>query len=338
MPAQTGKSSLFGKLSQDPTIKKAVQAHKDDTSKLGGGRLPGGITNGVAKLAKIERGTYKSGDNQGKDYMRCVGVVVKPLEHDGAPVHGLQTSVMYPMCPTTNSKGEPATTEDNVKRFLDFLRTFGIDTSSGDLAAMEPDVLAMIEEEPHFRFSTEQSKASPEYPNPKVFENWYDVVPAPTDVDAEQDMTRDNSAKAQTNGSTAASKPAAAAPASDELDALLAKANDDDKKAQNKLIDLAEAEGIDRDEAIAMETYELVIDAIREKRAGGGGGEAFKPEVGTVYEFFPLAKNGKPVKNPVDGEVTKVYAKTETVDIKNLETDAVVKGVKWDALTVKAEE
>lgn len=174
MPAQTGKSKLMAKYG--PAIDQAVRNHGGDETEYGRIDLPPGITNGVARLVECKFDTYKTGDNTGEFYFRAAGVVVEPteVEHKGQliPVAGQQTSIMVPVCQTKNQAGKVTTQEENVARILNEMRKLGADTNGAGVAEMEALADALKEAAPYFRFSTSQSPATPQFPNPRIWENW----------------------------------------------------------------------------------------------------------------------------------------------------------------------
>lgn len=86
-----------------------------------------------------------------------------------------------------------------------------------------------------------------------------------------------------------------------------------------------------------FDSWESFAEAIASTEIPGEEGEAEEeaPEIqkGDVYHYSPIdPKTKKPVKKPVECEVLSVDEKTETVQLKNLDTKAIYKGVPFSAL------
>ena len=130
MPAQVTKSALAAKLGARGD--KAIKEHRGDATTYGLQRLPGGISNGVARLTDCKFDTVGEGKrNAGEFYFRAAGVVLEPSTNDkGVPVRGLQTSIMEMLCDTTTADGKKTTMEDHVANILNELRKLGGDPSA----------------------------------------------------------------------------------------------------------------------------------------------------------------------------------------------------------------
>lgn len=225
MPVQRGRSGLLDKLG--PKLDAAVRQHADDDTDYGFTRLPGGISNGIAKLTKCYFDQYKPGSNMkrvdgssavGEYYFRAEGVVVSPesvlVDGKDFKVAGLQTSIMIPVLDTKNSKSEVTTLEEQVDRILNEMRKLGGEEFTRGATASDLEGLAssLAEAGPCFRFSTSLSNPPPGSNfAPRVWENWNgskgleDYTPE-TPTEAVTDQT----AKTPTNGK---GKAAATSPA-----------------------------------------------------------------------------------------------------------------------------
>lgn len=370
MPAQTGKSSLFKKLGAKLT--SAVKKHAHDEINYGRVDLPPGIKGGVARLTKCYFKQYENGDNAGEYYLRAEGVVVKPknvLTASGdMKVEGLVTSIMMPVCATTNSQGKETSLEENVAKMTNELKKLGADA---DEMAESPENLEAIAEAlqeagPYFRFSTSAGKATKEYPNPRTWENWNGVIEdfdpeAADDVDDETgggeeaaDAEEQEAPKASNGKPKAVSKaPKEDEPADDDassdegdaedLEALATvaddDAHDDQADAQKKLTEIAVGLGVSKKWVTDVaKSWIAVVAKIEEKRAEAGDvedatektedEEPKEPEEGDVVKY-----KGAKDKKATEYEVTKVDAKKKTCDLKQID-DGKTKylGVKFSAV------
>jgi hypothetical protein len=187
MAGQTQVSGLFKNVRG--VADKAVAAHAADETSYGFQRLPGGINNGVAKLINCGFGVVEGAGkhNVGETYWRAAAVVVRPesveTKEGVVKVAGLQTSIMVMCCETKNGAGEVTTVEEHFAEVMNEIRKLGGDTSScrtaGDLVGL---CQAIEQQGPYVRFSTSEGKVSPQYPTPRVFENWHGTV----EYDAEE--------------------------------------------------------------------------------------------------------------------------------------------------------
>ncbi len=180
MPAQTGKGSGLA-ARYGNKLDQAVQQHAADETNYGIIRLPGGINPGIAQLEQCYFAQYKSGDHEGEYYFRAMGTVISPesvTTRDGlCPVKGMQTSIMHPVCDTRNQAGDVTTQEEHIQDILMEMRRlageqYTVGATGRDLEALAAGIQ---EAHPYFWFSTSLGKASPQYPTPKVFENWHGI-------------------------------------------------------------------------------------------------------------------------------------------------------------------
>jgi len=377
MATQTGGGGLFKKYGSRLDA-AAKQASGKEVS-YGFQQIPGGIKNGVARLVTMAFETYKEGSNMkkvdgssavGEYYFRAVGVVVEPdhiVDKDGRKitVKGLQTSIMIPVIDTKNAKGEITSMEANIERIENEMKRFGVPNSEFEqgAAALEGIAAMLQEAAPHFKFETSQSEPTPQYPNPRVWENWYGTrgmegyepppegpTPGTTDDTGKAPPTKPAPPPAaKSPAKPPASKPAPApapepeaAELPDDVRELATMAENGDDGAVQKLQDIALALGISEEEWGATPNFGAAADLIEARQSGEGGGEAAEeappvPAKGDVYEWFPVdPKTKKPLKKAVEVEITGVDAKTETVTAKRSDTKAVVKGIKFSELSVPA--
>jgi len=184
--ARKVKSPLAG-------LSKAIQKHATDDTTYGQSMidLPGGINNGIAKIVEAKVGTYSKGANEGQSFVYLAGTIVEPasvtavrqiwrdgkieaLEPEVVDVEGQRTSILLPLCSTTNQAGKTTSVDEHVERMLNELRKLGVDTS--EMVDMD-DLTAMLEgvkeAQPFFKFSTSAGKPSAQYPTERIWENWY---------------------------------------------------------------------------------------------------------------------------------------------------------------------
>ena len=167
--AKVKKSSLAAKLGERGA--KAVEAHRDDETRLGAGsRLPDGIEGGVARLVDCRFGQYEKGDNKGEFFFIARGVVLRPKDHNGVAVEGMHTQIMEPLCDTP--KRSRSGVDDHVEWVLNEMRKLGADTSEADVDDLEQMAADLKEASPTFRFRTWKGEATKEWPNPRVNESW----------------------------------------------------------------------------------------------------------------------------------------------------------------------
>jgi len=388
MAAEQQSGGLFKKYGArlDTAVKKA----SDKEASYGFQQIPGGIKNGVAQLVTCGFEQYKDGSNMkkidgssavGEYYFRAAGVVVEPefiTDKDGRKivVKGLQTSVMIPVIETKNQKGEITSMDANIERIENVLKQFGVPKEEflAGGAALEGIAQMVQESAPHFKFETSQSEPTQQYPNPRVWENWYGTkglegyeppvsgpTPGAVDNTAAKTAPKPQSPAAKLPSGSAAGGGGggdfggafagcwATSDLPDDVNELAALADGDDEATKDpaiqKLQEIALAAGVTEDEWGATGTYAEAAGLVEAKRAeaeGGGSSDSgeeapFEPAKGEVYEYRPVdPKTKKPMKNAVEVEVTAVDKKTSTVTIKRSDTKAVIKGVRFDELSPPA--
>jgi hypothetical protein len=139
-----------------------------------------------------------------------------------------------------------------------------------------------------------------------------------------------------------------------DLDALAEAADTDDKEAGEQLTALAVEAGIASKAVAKAKSWAAVVGMIRkaspaeeeeeaaeeeetaeEEEAAEEEEEEKIPEKAELYNYRPTVMDTKTkkrvkAKKPVECEVIAVNAKKQTVDLKNLDTSKVYKGVSWD--------
>ena len=148
----------------------------NETRQDSGGNLPDGIEAGIAELASLYIGEYKSGPFQGEPYFRAAGIVKQPKIHNGIPIEGLQTSIMEPLCDTPQSQGKRKTFSDHLDYALNELRKLGVETAKLDTSDLDSVISELLENPPHFRFRTWKGQATAQFPNPRTNEVWMGAV------------------------------------------------------------------------------------------------------------------------------------------------------------------
>lgn len=299
------KSGLAGKLGNK--LNEAVLETKDNETVLpGGGSLPAGIENGVARLVDCRFGQYKEGTKQAGEYFFiAAGVMVAGTDGAGLPVAGLRTTLGPEPIMDTPTRGR-ATVKDHVDWVLNELRKLGADTSAmSDGSELEPLAAAVLEAAPYFRvttfkpakrliekragkyylgndtkgYATEAAlKAANKYwdQEPTVMETWRGIIEGYTeDGDASSGV---NEAVA-TEGEEPVEAEASDAAEEVSLDDLAAIADDESveeverEAAQTTIGEAAQALGIDPE---TIESWTEVVAAIN--AASGEEGEAAEGE------------------------------------------------------------
>ena len=354
MPPKVSKNSLMAKYGSK--LDNAVKSHGADETNYGVVNLPGGIRNGIARLVECKFDTYKKGKNEGEFYFRAAGVVVAPdsvgAGKSAIPVKGLQTSIMIPVCDTKDGKGNVTTQEEHIEEILNEMRKLGADTNDATGADLEVLAQGLKEAKPYFRFSTSQGEATAQYPNPRVWENWFGVKGVEDysdDGETEKEETVDNTEEAEEPEveEEGAEETTESADTNDDLEQLIASAEDGDEDAQATLTKIALDSGATKKEVEATTNWQEVADLINgplpsEEEAVE---EDDTPAVGGMYTYKVAAvdpKTKKPLVDPktkkpkfkdVSVEVIKVYKASSTVDLKNYDDGKTIyKGVSFDKL------
>lgn len=340
------------KVSIGKKLKNSVAKHKGDETSYGIIDLPGGISNGIARLNECKFDTYKRGDNQGEYYFLANGIIVSPDANDqGVPVKGLRTQIIIPVCDTTKSDGETVSQDEHVASILNEIRKLGVDTKDIDDDSLEDVVEELKEVAPYFRFSTTQSQPTKQYPNPRVWENWHgskgleDYV-ADEEEEVEEDEEEEEEEKPVVRKKTAKKKTVKKKVTKKSLSDLAEEADGGDEDAEIELTKAAEEADVDPEE---YDTWAEVVAAIEgdeepdeeedeteyedveddeDEETDEEEQEEVTPEKEEVYYYKPPKKRKK-----VEVEVTAVFKGKKTCNLKDLENDGqIYKGVQWEAL------
>ncbi len=347
------------------------KAHAQDETEYGTEfvDLPGGISGGVARLTEAKVGIYVKGKNVGEKFVYLAGTVIEPkfavntlqIWKDGkiqvvstkeVEVKGQFTGMTLPLCNTSKADGEVVTADENIAKMMNELRKLGGEECTLEVESEETlaQVLGLLKEEgPFFKFSTSSSKPNEQYPEQRVWENWFgakgleDYEPEEED-DVEEDVDSDDSEEPKeedANDSGEDSTP--------DLAALVETANEVDEnedatesaeEAQHALSELASSVGISKKDADAMDTWDELAAEIAGApgldtgEPGGGGASVdgdedsnWVPKKEEVYRFKPPR-----ARKAVDVIITTVNEKAQTVTAKALENDKTYKAVLWSKL------
>ena len=340
--AKRRKSSLASALGAAGT--KACQAHRDDeTTFSGGADLPGGINAGIAELRDLRFGQYKTGENEGKYFFFGAGIVKQPTEINGVPIQGLRTQIMEPMCNTPNASGKRKTLDEHTAWVFNELRKLGANTDEVD----NPDDLEVVaailmEERPHFRFRTWQGDKQTTGPyagrEPRVNHDWRGACDYEDDEESEVDLVD------KTGGPEEGDAGDAGEGSPDELTAFgeLADESDEDADsldAQRELDKRAEAIGLVSDnydtwEDVATAIKEYVSEDEEEDEEEDEGEEEeeeeeeWEPAKEDLCYFRKTARSKK-----VEVQVTALFARKQTCNIKSLDDGKAFKDVPFDKLS-----
>ena len=177
-------------------LDQALKAHATDSTEYGMDfiDLPPGINRGVAKLTEAKLGNYSSGKNKGGLFLHLAGSILEPRSVKHVPklfnpdsgqveaqpleevdVYGQFTRQTLPMCDFTKSNSEVIEADETVATALNELRKLGGEevTETVDSEDSLREVLEAIKEQGiYFRFSTNASNPTAQYPEPRVWERW----------------------------------------------------------------------------------------------------------------------------------------------------------------------
>lgn len=330
MAKQVAKSSMLSKISN-----KIKRPHEDVEVKLpGGGSLPPGIEQGIAKLVDCRFGQYEKGEQKGEYFFLAAGVVVNPDAHNGIPIKGMRTQIMEPMCDTP-TRSRP-TIDDHVDWVINQLGML-MGKKPGEKIGIGVDDLestaqAIKEAAPYFRFRTWQGEPTPQYPNPRTNEVWsgqceYGEEEVADDV--EDDTANEPEAdepEAEAGEAEADNEPEADdVPFGDDLDDLVADASSKDKvakgKATRELEKRAIAAGHTAEDVDGADNWEAVAVWIREGAAPSAEDEPTPPKVKDVYYYAPAGS-----KKRIEVEVVSVSTKNETATVQDGDTKKPILG------------
>jgi hypothetical protein len=328
MAVTKAKSGLMQKYGAK--LNEAVKKHGADETDYGQMRLPPGINNGVAQLDECKFDVYKSGDNAGEYYFLARGIIMQPYSvntKDGEiKVMGLHTMIMEPVCDTKTKEGKVTTQEQHISNILNEMRKLGADTKGVGVEELEAIAADLRAAKPYFRFSTSQGAVSKEYPDPKIWENWYgnkgleNYTPPSAEQQGGQPMERDNSAPGSSVNGQALGEQFSEF---DDLTSLAQRADAKDEEAQVKLEQLARASGLTDEHLGAAGNWAEVVEMINHVQSEAAAAEAPaeqlpEPSIGEVWKYHPtnpVTKNRS--DKPVDCEVLAVNKLKKTADLQN---------------------
>lgn len=234
---------------------------------------------------------------------------------------------------------------------------------------LEAAMAALGQVRPYVRFSTSASAVTPANPDPRVWENWHGIIedyepPADDDTEDGSGEVSPNPpspapsvlARPKANGSPApaatppkaATTPPKAAPATKpapakkaapppaeafdefgDVDSLIEQAKADDAEAQNKVIEMCVAKGMDQDAAESEPSWDVLSAYLKgegeapeaAEETGEDGG--WLPNVGDVFDYTPTDPKTKRPGKKVEVEIVEVDPKARTAKVKNLTTQKV---------------
>jgi hypothetical protein len=204
----------------------------------------------------------------------------------------------------------------------------------------------------YFKFRTWRGLPTPTFQNPRTQSMWQGAIPDYVEAQA-NGMVADNSApdarvgggasSANGVGETETAEEVVDADADGALAELVEKADGGDSSAMEALTKMATGLGVDQGDIDGADNWGQVQEMIETAQAGGGTAAEEEPEPepeppadparGEAVSYRPIdPKTKKPVKNPVECEVTAVDKKSKTVTLKRLDDKKVITKVKWDDL------
>ena len=342
--AKSGLSKKLGSAGE-----KAFNTHKSTEIELvGGGGLPGGIENGIARLVECKFDQFKKGNNEGEYYFSASGVVVEPHKVGKIPIQGLRTQIgPEPLCDTPTRSRK--TLDEHIKWVLNEMKKLGADVSDVEYEELEDVAEALKEAGPHFRFRTWQGEKQTSGPykdrEPTVQHQWSgmlefdeedeeDVEDDTESDDEEDDEVEDEASddeeddEAEKDEEEEEEEPSKDSAESEvDLDALAASADEDeDEDAAEELSKLAIEAGIEEDKISNAPSWAEVAEYIRDAEDGSSE-KSSTPEKGDIYFYKPPR-----MKKSVEHEVTFVSPKKKTVNLKDLNKGNVRKGIAWSDL------
>lgn len=336
----------MGKRTAKSGFGASLKSHANDETNYGMEYidLPAGIKGGVARLVEAKLGEYKSGDNQGENFLYLAGVVLSPkkalsitkafqdgkvqvLSTEEVEVEGQRTSCMEPLCNTTKANDDVITSDEHVANALNELRKLGADTSKITTPKAFNEMLeALKEAAPTFKFGTSSKDPTAAYPTPRVWEGWYGTV----DIDEEEEEDVDDDTEdVPDDDDTEEDDDDSKEDEDDEstLWKLGEWADSGDSESESKLTALASEAELDPDD---FETWAELAEALPEPEQDDEDDDEgdIMPEKDDIIEYKPP----KSRKN-VQCKVTAVFASKETCNLKNLDTGASYKDIAWERLS-----
>lgn len=145
-------SELMSKLKKNAA--GAWDKSKETAPKAKGSRIPGGLTQAVARLSSY---SFKE-NKKGQPYFMINFVVVAPSE-----LSGVRGNVMHTIAETKTK-----TVEDKLNSLSSDIQLLGGDTSGTSVDDLPKILAGLCEEKPHFYFNTWTPPATKEYPDPQT--------------------------------------------------------------------------------------------------------------------------------------------------------------------------
>ncbi len=346
----------MGKKTGKSVFQKALVSHASDKTEFGMEfiDLPAGIKGGVAQLVEAKIGEYKTGVNQGEQFLYMAGVVIKPkkamsitkawqdgkvvvLASEEVEVEGQRTSTMEPLCATTKTDGDIVSVDEHVANALNSLRMLGADTSVVDSPkSFEALLEALKEAKPTFKFGTSARDPSSDYPTPRVWERWYGAVD--NNTDEEEEGVADDTDEVPDEEPEAEEEEVDEDEVSgDDLKQLGEAADNDDEEAQKRLAELCESREdgeIDPDDYDTWAEVATLLSIGEEEEEEEEEGEEEEEEEGIIPEKGDVLSYKPPkARKSQECEVTAVFTANETCNLKSLDTGKGYKSVEWSKLS-----
>jgi len=325
MTKQQVKTGLAARLGRK--LAEAVRNHQADPVSLGGGGdLPAGIEGGIAQLNTCEFRQVKSGPDTGKDCWYADGVVVAPTTFNGTPIEGLRTQCMVrgmgiiPLYDTKRRDGTIVTLDEHVADLLNELKKLGVEMDGSFTEEdLEPSVQALQGVRLYFRFRTWQGQTTEQFPNPRINHDWRGLVEyMPKEGGGEiVDNTVEEGTEEEEEEETEETEVEERS-----LKELAAKADDGDADAANALADRAKAVGFNHEE---FATWMGLAEAME---GDEDPDDTLVPAKGEVWFYTMLGK-----KKPIEVEIVAVFPKSQSANVKDLDTGKIMKAVSWDRLS-----
>lgn len=317
MPKKTTKSKL--------KTNNPYAAHAQDKTDFGFIEMPPGITGGVAQVTKCYFGTYKKGENEGERYFMAIATGIEPVTApNGAQARGATIQLMEPICETTTRAGKTTPEDDHVASVMNEIRKMGVDTSEVScFEDLEELAQAVQDAAPYVRFATSQGEPTKEFPDPRIWHNWNGLAEG-YEQEETDDVEEEGVGEIPEHGE---------APPDDEvpfdtadINSIAEAADYGDTLAEELMTEKAAEAGIDDDFVKEANDWSVVADAIvaesEEEKVEEG------PEKGSVYQYKPPR-----ARKSVEVQVTAIFKTKRTCNVKNLETNKVIKNVSWEKLT-----
>lgn len=305
------------------SARKRYESKKHEEVQLptGGGNLPAGIENGVARLLSLELQPPRKEDTDSLPWISIRGMVETPPEHDGVPVRGMQDFFNLP-------GGRPKSEDEVVDRILGVLNTFGYDMDDCDWSEVEDNSVfqSIVESKVYFRFRTWQGQPTNDRPDPRVNRIFLAAAPGYESDGEEDEEPEDDTEEAEENEEQ-----------EEEEDlATLAKRADeeDDEDAQEAIEKAALDAGIDKTTIEEADDYATIVGMIDSDETEDGdeqeeeeSEEGAAPEKGEVWKYKPPRS-----RRLTEVEVITVNNTKQTCNVKRLEDGKVFKAASWGEL------